>query len=576
VPPPSHRPPPPPPKRPSRLPLLLLLAMVALGWRLGGTPLLDPDEGRNAEIAREMVISRDYLVPHLGGLPYLDKPIVYFAAAALAMDVLGPTETAARLPAFLATLGLIALVTWFARRRWGTTAGWLAGVAVATMPMVMAYARATIFDSTLALCITAAILCFAEDLPIAAWAAIGVGTLTKGPIAIAVPLCAVIPWALITGQSWRRFFSWKAIAVFGIVTLPWFIAVSLQLPEFPRYVFVRETFQRVTTPGFHRTAPLWYYLPIIPVAAFPWIVPALGRLGAGRWRWAWLARRENLNAAEPWLLFCWIAGPLLFLTINQSKLPQYVLPLMPALALAAARALVRETIGTPSRIAAACLATLGAVFVSLQLWLPVPPATMNLTPAERAAIPGTALAIGASLLAAAAVLLWAARRTRRDVAALAYALPVIVIPFCSRSLLEAVGADRSARALAAAVQPARASVLGVGAYPPSLPFYLGGTVAVATATARELTSNYIADYQEKYRAVPGSPLLPADAWKTRLAGCPAPTVFLARAGDRDTRAALAGLPLIFADAHYAAYGPCHPRAPAPPPPSPGETRGSGG
>src|SRR5881227_1123402 len=116
------------------LPLLLLLAAAVLGWNLGGHRLLDPDEGRNAEVAREMARSDDYLLPHLDGLPYLDKPVVYFAAAAAAMNVLGPNETAARLPAYLATLATLGLVAWFARRRWGADAGWLAALALATMP----------------------------------------------------------------------------------------------------------------------------------------------------------------------------------------------------------------------------------------------------------------------------------------------------------------------------------------------------------------------------------------------------------------------------------------------------------
>ena len=108
--------------------MLVLLAAVALGWNLNGYRLFDPDEGRNAEVAREMAYSNDYVVPHLDGLPYLDKPIVYFAAAAAMMELFGPTEAAARLPAYLATLATIGLLVGFARRRWGEEAGWLAGL----------------------------------------------------------------------------------------------------------------------------------------------------------------------------------------------------------------------------------------------------------------------------------------------------------------------------------------------------------------------------------------------------------------------------------------------------------------
>ena len=274
-----------PPTTPSaygRLPLLVLAAALALGVNLGGYRLLDPDEGRNAEVAREMAASNDYLLPHLDGLPYLDKPVVYFAAAALDMEVLGPTETAARLPAYLFTLATIAIVVAFARRRWGSDAGWLAGLALATMPLVMAYARATIFDSALAFCTTAAILAFWDDRPILAWVAIGLGALTKGPVAILVPLATAVPHALLTGRPLRKLFPFLGLAAFALVALPWFIAISVRIPEFPHYVFVRETLERVTTTKFHRTAPVWYYLPIVPVAAFPWNLAVVTRSNVSR------------------------------------------------------------------------------------------------------------------------------------------------------------------------------------------------------------------------------------------------------------------------------------------------------
>jgi 4-amino-4-deoxy-L-arabinose transferase-like glycosyltransferase len=538
-----------------RLPLLVVAAALALGFNLNGYRLLDPDEGRNAEVAREMAESNDYVLPHLDGLPYLDKPIVYFAAAAAVMEVLGPTETAARLPAYLFTLATIALMIVFARRRWGPAAGWLAGLALATMPLVMAYARATIFDSTLACCTTAAILAFWDERPVLAWAAMGLGALTKGPVALLIPLATLIPYALLTGRPLHRLFTWRGLAAFGVVALPWFIAVSVRIPEFPHYVFVRETLERVTTTKFHRTAPVWYYLPIVLVAAFPWIVPALAR--AGRWRWAWLARRVNAHAQEAILLACWVLGPLAFFTLNQSKLPQYVLPLMPAFALAAARTLSRDGPRVAWRTYAALAAALGLGLASLTLWLPAP---IDLTPAERAAIPGTALAIGIALIASAVLVTLGAHWERLSFGATGYALVVLTIPLASAPLLEAVGDDRSAATLAAVIHNTDrggTAVLGIAAYPPSLPFYLRHTVPVATSTGRELTSNFIADYADRFRALPDSPLEPRDAWVNVLARCPQPTVFITRTGDTTTRAALERvLPLLVVQGRYAAYGPC--------------------
>jgi len=536
--------------------VLLLAAVLALGFDLGGYALLDPDEGRNAEVAREMAQTNDYILPHLDGLPYLDKPVVYFAAAALMMEVLGPSETAARLPAYLFTLATLGVMIWIVGRRWGRDAAWLSAIALATMPMVLAYARTTIFDSTLAFCTTLAILAFWDERPVLAWAAIGLGAITKGPVAILIPLAAIVPYALCTGLGLRRFFPLAGLGAFALVALPWFIAVSLRVPEFPHYVFVRETFERVTTTRFHRTAPFWYYLPIVPVAAFPWIVPALARWRT--WRWAWLGRRVNAEAQDAILLACWVLGPLLFFSLNQSKLPQYVLPLMPPFALAAARVLTRDpghelgggaAVGRHAYVAIAALA--GIALVSLTRWLPAP---ITLTPAERAAIPPTALTLGVALLVSA-FMVWSRRPA---LAVLGYALPIVIVPIVSGRLLDAVGDDRSARTLASVIHNAGpADVIGVAAFPPSLPFYLRTTIPVATPAGRELTSNFIADHQQQLREFPGSPLKPPDYWRAPVTDCPTPVILVTRAGDQPLRAALDSLlPLLAVEGRYAAYGPC--------------------
>ena len=203
--------------------------------------------------------------------------------------------------------------------------------------------------------------------------------------------------------------------------------------------------------------------------------------------------------------------------------------------------------------------------ITLTVWFPAP---ISLTSAEKAAMPTAALVLGLD---------WSPRgwswrsRLRRDTPSLgaaAYAAVVIAIPISGGTLLRAVGEDRSSAPVADAVAAALsrsaaagapAQVVGVGAFIPSLPFYLRRTIPIATATGKELTSTYIADYADRFRTVPGSPLLPADAWRDLLSRCPLPTVFLARAGDREVRATLHGrLPLLGEDSRFAAYGPCRP------------------
>jgi hypothetical protein len=170
--------------------------------------------------------------------------------------------------------------------------------------------------------------------------------------------------------------------------------------------------------------------------------------------------------------------------------------------------------------------------------------------------------LGIVLLISAALVWYAGRHVhpRPAFAAIGYALTVIATPIVSGRLLAAVGDDRSSAKLARVIQNAggdRVDVIGVSAFPTSLPFYLRRSVPVATATGEELTSTFIADYQERFRADSTSPLKPADSWRERVANCRIPTVFVARAGDTRFRAQLdAVLPLLAVEGHYAAYGPC--------------------
>src|SRR5260370_38916 len=110
------------------------------------------------------------------------------------------------------------------------------------------------FESALTPCATAAVLWFVEDRPVAAWAAMGIGALTKGPIALAIPLLVVVPHALVTGAAVRRLVPWPGVAAVLVLGLPWFVAGSLRHPQFPHYVFGPQRLQRPPTPTLPRTS----------------------------------------------------------------------------------------------------------------------------------------------------------------------------------------------------------------------------------------------------------------------------------------------------------------------------------
>src|ERR1017187_684743 len=126
-----------------------MVVFAALCLNQGGLPLLAPDEGRNAEVAREMKESGAWLVPTYNGVAYLDKPAFYFKAVALSLAVMGNTETATRLPSAIFGVALVLLVFAFCWKIHGTRCGLLAAIIVATSPLFMAHARTVIFDIVL-------------------------------------------------------------------------------------------------------------------------------------------------------------------------------------------------------------------------------------------------------------------------------------------------------------------------------------------------------------------------------------------------------------------------------------------
>ncbi|MGH9446384.1 MAG: ArnT family glycosyltransferase, partial [Terriglobia bacterium] len=315
--------------------LLVAIAACLFFIGLGRLPLLEPDEGRNAEIAREMLVSHDWITPHYDSLTCLDKPAFFFWAVAASFRCFGFNEWAARLPSALFALATVLLVWSMARRMWGRELGLYAGIVLATSPLVFGFARFVIFDIPLTFFVALALFCFWLDsqagfgrlwLDVAAFASMGIAALIKGPVGFLIPLITVAVYQALLGKFGQlKRVRWAAgWLVFLVITLPWFIEVSIHNPGFPQYAFWRESLLRFTSGAhMHRSAGPWYYIPVYLVGFFPWsfflLLAGWNRLR--RWRELWSGK----DRTELFLL-TWAAVVFVFFSISHSKLPGYFLP----------------------------------------------------------------------------------------------------------------------------------------------------------------------------------------------------------------------------------------------------------
>ena len=517
----------------------LLVVVIALSIHLGGFPLLDPDEGRNAEVGREMAATNDYVMPRLDGLPYLDKPIVYFASEAAVMEVLGPTEVAARLPAFLFTIAGAAFLWWFARRLWGSDEAFIAAIVFLATPLAIAFSRTVIFDAALALFITMATAFFylacedgARKWSALAWLSIGLGVITKGPVAIALPLLVAIPYA-IWRKRFRALWSWAGLALFILAIAPWVWAISRAIPDFLHYVLVTETAQRLATKALKRTGPPWYFVPYLLAGALPWSIVLLGSPRA-------IDRRDRSTMYS----LLWTIIPFIFFSISQSKRPQYILPLIAPVALLVARIWHNARIG--ARAAAIVLLIFGLALV-------IAPPFLHLRAEYGDAARLSAMSIGIAFILGGAL----AFVRNRDVVLIALTIPIIAIPLAANPMMRAIGARRSEAALMEQLRPMvtpQTEIVGIEAFTGSMTFYLHHPIVVVTPDAEEFTSNYLIRHYANFAG--GTSIKPMSWLDTALADAATPRIFIVRTNDSAHRAQLAAhqLRVVASDARYVAYG----------------------
>jgi len=330
---------------------ILVLLIVALAWflPLGMRHLLPSDEGRYAEIAREMLVSRDWVTIRYNGLKYFEKPPFQLWMTAIAYWAFGIGEWQARLcvalsGAFGLGISMLAASRWFGPR---VAAG--TGLILLAMPT---WNIASHFNS-LDMGVSAALAGVLAGVLMAqhprateeqesnwmafAWASMAVAVLTKGLIGIVLPGAVLVVYSLIgrDWQLWRRLHIGAGMLIFLVIVEPWFFLISMRNPEFVSFFFIHEHFARYLSGVHHRGAPWWYFIPQLIVGILPWIGLSWGMTTVVRED----ARRPGFKPAL--LLGVWAAVIFVFFSLSGSKLPGYIVPIFPALAILAAVALDR-------------------------------------------------------------------------------------------------------------------------------------------------------------------------------------------------------------------------------------------
>jgi 4-amino-4-deoxy-L-arabinose transferase-like glycosyltransferase len=327
----------------------LAAAMLAIAWfaPIQYRDLFHPDEGRYAEIPREMVLSGDWITPRLNDLKYFEKPPLQYWATAAAYVAFGQSEWSARLwPALLGFLGVAAVLV-VGKTLFDLRTGMHAALILAGSLLFMLYAQVITLDMGLTFFLTASLSCFLLAMRVGltlrqertwigcAWAAAALAVLSKGLIGVVLPGLTLLAYAAIY-RDWRmlRVPLWPpAIAIFLAIASPWFALVQLRNPEFFDFFFIGEHVERFVLSGHHRPGAWYYFLPIVLIGMMPWTSVLLAAVPLALRRPQTDSNRVHIDR----FLVLWVVVIVGFFSLSSSKLPGYVLPVFPALALLAAR-----------------------------------------------------------------------------------------------------------------------------------------------------------------------------------------------------------------------------------------------
>ncbi len=324
--------------------MVILLCAVLWFGMLGQRDLFDPDEGRYASIPAAMVDTGDWLTPRLNDIKYFEKPVLQYWGTAVLFELFGKSNTSARL--WTALLGFaVALFSMFVSfREYGPRAAIYTFLLCISYLMVVAFGHYLTLDMALSAFLAMGIGCLViaqsnfssesqtRNWMLIGWAALALATLTKGLVAIVLPAGAVVVYSLWQRdwRLWKRLHIFKGLLLYLLITAPWFIAVSAANPEFARFFFIHEHFERYTSEVHSREGPIWYFLPYLLLGVCPWLIISMRSLLKPSFKW--LPDKPGEFDAQRFM-WTFIVVTFCFFSIGQSKLPGYILPILPVIAI---------------------------------------------------------------------------------------------------------------------------------------------------------------------------------------------------------------------------------------------------
>jgi 4-amino-4-deoxy-L-arabinose transferase-like glycosyltransferase len=468
--------------------LWLLLLTVAIIWfsNLEYRKLIRPDEGRYAEIPREMVVSGDWTTPRLNDLKYFEKPPLQYWATAVAYEVFGEHQWTSRLwTALTGFAGL--LLAWFAGTRlFGREAGIYAALLLGSSMLYAMMAHINTLDMGVTFFVTLGIFSLIigqkeehatqrRNWMLLAWAALALAVLSKGLMGLILPGAALFWYSVFNRDItvWKRMHWVSGIVVFLLIAVPWFVLVIKANPEFFDRFFIYEHYTRFTTKVHGRYQPWYYFVPILLLGMLPWTLLMFDALLR-----TWRGSVQKVKAFSPdRFLLVWVVFIYLFFSVSGSKLPSYLLPMFPALALLMGKQLAEMD---ARRLFWLIVPVLAVVALLLAI-IPYAAEKSADTPLQHQMYGDYALWLvvaTAIWLIGVGVALWLLRRENKMVAVIVLALSSLIAGQLATSGYNTIARERSSYLLADAIRPLikpDVPFYSVLCYEQTLPFYLKRT-----------------------------------------------------------------------------------------------------